>query len=153
MEVPDRFHFTYERRVEFADTDLAGIVHFANFFRYVESAEHAFFRSLGYSVHVSHGHKQTGWPRVRVSGEFFRPARFEDRLKICLKIEKIGYSSFCYGYWVFGGDGGDGRRPIAAGRFTTLYVELDQGAGRMEKRPIPADLRKLLEQTMQNNAR
>ena len=37
----------YKRRVEFAETDMAGQVHFSNFFRYMEAAEHAFFRSLG----------------------------------------------------------------------------------------------------------
>ena len=42
--------FTLTRRVEFSETDMAGIVHFSNFFRFMESAEHAFFRSLGFSV-------------------------------------------------------------------------------------------------------
>ena len=36
--------FRTTRLVEFGDTDMAGIVHFANFFRYMESAEHAFLR-------------------------------------------------------------------------------------------------------------
>ena len=39
-----------ERTVEFSETDMAGIVHYSNFFRYMESAEHAFFRALGFSV-------------------------------------------------------------------------------------------------------
>ena len=47
------FDFTHQRQVEFAETDMAGIVHFANFFRWMESAEHAFLRSLGHSVHTS----------------------------------------------------------------------------------------------------
>jgi acyl-CoA thioester hydrolase len=32
------FEFKLTRRVEFAETDMAGIVHFSNFFRYMESA-------------------------------------------------------------------------------------------------------------------
>ena len=36
--------FSYEHRVEFFETDLAGIVHFANYYRFMEQAEHAFFR-------------------------------------------------------------------------------------------------------------
>ena len=39
--------FTMQRRVEFAETDMAGILHFSNYFRFMESVEHAFFRSLG----------------------------------------------------------------------------------------------------------
>ena len=42
--------FKTKRRVEFADTDLAGIVHFAMFFKYMEEAEHQFWRSVDLSV-------------------------------------------------------------------------------------------------------
>ena len=42
--------FRTTRRVEFADTDMAGIVHFANFFRYMEAAEVEFLRARGLSV-------------------------------------------------------------------------------------------------------
>jgi len=55
MHDTERFHFSYQRIVEFADTDLAGIMHFSNFFRFVECAEHAFFRSLGFRVHTANG--------------------------------------------------------------------------------------------------
>jgi tetratricopeptide (TPR) repeat protein len=34
--------FTTTRRVEFGDTDMAGIMHFANFFRFMEAAETSF---------------------------------------------------------------------------------------------------------------
>ena len=44
------YEFQITRRVEFSETDLAGIMHFSNFFRFMESAEHAFWRSLGFSV-------------------------------------------------------------------------------------------------------
>jgi hypothetical protein len=45
------FHeFRATRRVEFNETDLAGIVHFSNFFRYMETVEGAFYRSFGQSV-------------------------------------------------------------------------------------------------------
>jgi len=39
--------FRTTRRVEFGDTDMAGIVHFARFFCFMESAEHEMLRSLG----------------------------------------------------------------------------------------------------------
>ena len=42
--------FTTTRRVDFGDTDMAGIMHFANFFRFMESAECDFWRSIGLSV-------------------------------------------------------------------------------------------------------
>lgn len=147
MEVPEQFHFESERRVEFADTDMAGIVHFANFFRFVESTEHAFFRALGWSVHSAQGDKHTGWPRISASCEFYRPARYQDILKIGLRIEEIGQCTFRYRFFVFGPGGADAP-PIASGRFTTLYVELNRGTGEMRKCPIPPELRKLLENAL-----
>ena len=47
--MPTPFHTS--RFVEFADTDMAGIMHFSAFFRYMEAAEHELLRSLGFSVY------------------------------------------------------------------------------------------------------
>jgi len=68
--------------VEFADTDMAGIAHFANYFRWMEEVEHAFFRSLGLSVAMRHEHIEIGWPRVKSSFEFHKPLRFEDDFEV-----------------------------------------------------------------------
>lgn len=43
--------FEFERRVEFCETDAAGIVHFSSLLQYVEQAEHALLRSVGFTVH------------------------------------------------------------------------------------------------------
>ena len=45
------YEYSIVRGVEFSDTDMAGIMHFSNFFRFMEAAEHGFFRSLGLSIH------------------------------------------------------------------------------------------------------
>ena len=44
-------HFEWSRLVEFYETDLAGIAHFSNFYRWMESAEHAFKRERGMILH------------------------------------------------------------------------------------------------------
>lgn len=46
--------FIWERRVEFCETDAAGICHFSSFFVFMEQAEHALFRHLGWSVFPIH---------------------------------------------------------------------------------------------------
>ena len=68
------FEFKAVRRVEFSETDMAGIVHYSNFFRYMETAEHGFFRSLGHSVVMDKFEPPLGWPRVRAECEY-RPVR------------------------------------------------------------------------------
>ena len=59
--------FRLQRRADFCDTDLAGIVHFANFFRYMEAAEVAFLKSLGLNVTIQWNGEHLGFPRVSVS--------------------------------------------------------------------------------------
>ena len=44
---------TIKKQIAFSETDMAGIVHFSNFFRFMEMAEHAFLRSMGLSVHYN----------------------------------------------------------------------------------------------------
>jgi acyl-CoA thioester hydrolase len=75
---------TYHRQVQFPETDASGIVHFTNFFKYVEEAEHAMWRAAGLSIAAHDG--EIGWPRVAASFEFRRPLRFEDEFDVHLKV-------------------------------------------------------------------
>lgn len=85
--------FSIIRRVTFAETDLAGVLHFSNYFRMMEEAEHAYFRSRGLCVVQSDGGRVISWPRVRVSCEYFAPARFEDELELRFRIVDLGKRS------------------------------------------------------------
>ena len=144
MEIPETFHFEHQRRVEFSDTDLAGIVHFANYLRYVESAEHAFWRSIGGSVHSITGDSQHGWPRLNISCSYHKPARFEQLLKIRLRIARVGTTTIGYEFYVF--DGEDPEGLVASGEITIIHVALESNTGRMQKAPVPEYMRaKLLE--------
>lgn len=85
------------RRVEFSETDMAGIVHFANFFRWMEEAEHEFFRSVGLSIMRPQGDgSYIGWPRVSASCHFHKPLRYEDSVEVRVFVERIGVKSLVY---------------------------------------------------------
>lgn len=101
--MPSRF--TYSRRVAFAETDMAGIVHFANYYRYMEETEHAFFRSVGRSVseHQPDG-TIVGWPRVSATCSYKAPAFYDDVLDITMIIERIGVKSLTVRYDFFRGE-------------------------------------------------
>src|SRR5438270_7455884 len=88
--------FSIRRRVQFAETDMAGIMHFANFFRMMEEVEHAFFRSVGLSVSMQHDDIHIGWPRVSAGCEFFGPLKFEDEVELRLRVTRVGDKSFSY---------------------------------------------------------
>lgn len=86
--------FCTTRRVEFAETDMAGIVHFANFYRYMEEAEHAFFRSLGLNiVNKQPDGTLISWPRVAANCSFESPAFYGDEIEIRIQITHQGTKS------------------------------------------------------------
>jgi acyl-CoA thioester hydrolase len=75
------------RRVQFHETDAAGIVHFSRFFLYMEEAEHALWREAGLSI--ARGVSGVGFPRVAAGFEFCKPLRFEDEFDISIRIAEI----------------------------------------------------------------
>lgn len=83
------YEFKARRRVEFNETDMAGIVHFSNFFRYMETAEQGLFRSLGFSIVPKPGDPRAGWPRVHATCDYHRSLRFDDLVEIhIIVVEK-----------------------------------------------------------------
>ncbi len=83
--------FVTRRRVAFAETDMAGIVHFANYFRYMEDAEHELWRSTGISVvHRREDGSLLTWPRVHASCNYRKPIRFEDEVEIGVRVSRSG---------------------------------------------------------------
>src|SRR5437016_11098536 len=90
------YEFKVVRRVEFSDTDMAGIVHYSNFFRYMEAAEHGFFRSLGLSVVTRQVDPPLGWPRVHAECDYQQPLRFEDEVEVRLLVSEKRSKSLSY---------------------------------------------------------
>ena len=88
--------FSIKRLVTFAETDMAGIAHFSNYFRWMEEVEHAFFRAQGLSVAMTHENVEIGWPRVNVGCEYYGPVKFEDEMELRLRITKVGGKSLSY---------------------------------------------------------
>jgi len=91
--------FRTRRRVTFSDTDLAGIAHFANFFRYMEDAEHELWRSVGISVvHRLPDGAYLTWPRVHACCDYRQPARFEDELEITITVARSGSKALRFSF-------------------------------------------------------
>ncbi len=88
--------FRTTRMVEFAETDMAGIAHFATYFRWMESAEHAFLRSRGLSVALDWDGMAIGFPRVSASCDYLKPVRFEDVMDVEVRLVRLGTKSVSY---------------------------------------------------------
>ncbi len=121
------YEFQITRRVEFADTDMAGIMHFSNFFRFMEAAETAFLRSLGYSVMLSRCGMELSLPRVHAECDYVAPLRFEDEVLVHLIVEKKGARSLTYQFRFRRRDDSPSEE-AARGRLTVVCAErLDNG--------------------------
>ncbi len=88
--------FITTRRVEFSDTDAAGIAHFVAFFRWMEQAEHELLRSVGLSVVTHDADCVMSWPRVNAKCDFRDAARFEDLLQIETRLGRLGEKSITF---------------------------------------------------------
>ncbi len=130
--------FRTSRRMEFADTDLAGIVHFANFFRFMEVAELDFLRTRGLSFSMDWEGRPMRFPRVSASCDYLRPAYFEDVLDISVRVENLGRKSVTYAFEFF-----RGKEPVARGRLSTVCCRIGEG-NRLESHEIPAEIREKL---------
>jgi 4-hydroxybenzoyl-CoA thioesterase/acyl-CoA thioester hydrolase len=136
--------FTWERRVEFCETDAAGIAHFSSLIIYMEQAEHALLRSIGYSVasKLTSRPQQSNevlitWPRVHVECDFHSAVRFEDILTVHVGVSKLGSKSITYQHRLQIED-----RLVATGTMTSVCCSLhDHG---IVSQSIPEDLRTAL---------
>ena len=120
--------FRYRRRVQFADTDLAGIVHFSALFRYMEEAEHALWRAAGLSI--ADPGSDIGWPRLSAACEFRNPLHFEDQFEVCVRIAAMKTRTLEYEFTILRGE-----TVIAVGTMTSICVRKSPGV--MKATEIP----------------
>lgn len=132
------------KRVEFSETDMAGIVHFSNFFRYMELVEHDFFRSLGTSIAPRPNNQGIGWPRVSATCDFKKPLYFEDEFEIHLEVIKKTNRSLTYEIRFHRSDESESPTLIAVGRVTAVCVTRQED-GTIRARPIPEHLDALIQ--------
>ena len=124
--------FRLTRRVQFHETDAAGIVHFSCFFRYMEEAEHGLWRAAGLSIAPPDA--RVGFPRVAASFEFLRPLRFEDEFEVLLEVTRKSAKSLSYRATVT-------KDGVVAARGTLAVACVTKApGGAMRATPMPADI-------------
>lgn len=126
------------RRIQFAETDMAGVLHFSNYFRLMEEVEHEFWRSLGLTVYMRKSSPHISWPRVSVQCEYLAPLRFEDEVRLRLAVTKVGGKSLHYEVQFTRNE-----EKCAHGRVTAVCCETGEG-GQFDAVEIPEAIRKRL---------
>jgi 4-hydroxybenzoyl-CoA thioesterase/acyl-CoA thioester hydrolase len=126
--------FVTTRRVEFSDTDAAGIMHFVAFFRMMEQAEHDLLRSVGLSVVMHDAEGKLSWPRVNATCDFRAAAHFEDLLEIDVGIARLGERSVTYNHVFRRAD-----QTLATGQVTAVCCRIREGSP-PQSLPIPESI-------------
>jgi len=78
--------FKFDISVRWIDTDALGVVHYSNYFRYVETAEEELYRSLGFTFKEMNETYKIAVPRIEAFCRYKSPARFGDALTVILRL-------------------------------------------------------------------
>ena len=125
--------FRYQRRVQFHETDQAGIVHFSWYFKYMEEAEHALWRSVGMSI--APPDPEFGFPRVNATCDFKAPLKFEDEVEVQIAVATLGRRSIKYACTLR-----RGADIVATGSMTSACVTRDEN-GHTRSTEVPESIR------------
>lgn len=77
-------------RVYYEDTDLAGIVYYANYLKFIERGRSEWVRALGIDQAALKAALGLVFAVRRVEADYLRPARFGDDLTVTTRLREIG---------------------------------------------------------------
>lgn len=116
-------------RLDWADTDAAGIAHWTAVFRLVERAEAALFTALGHPEVFGIA------PRTAVEVRYRSPLRFNEEVEVELSVTKAAATTIEYSFLIRGPE-----QVAAEGTLSACVVDPET----MRAARIPAELRELL---------
>jgi len=128
--------YQHKLTVPFQDIDAAGVVFYAHLFRYAHEAYEHFMQQIGCSLQELLAEGSYLLPLVHAEADYRRPLRHADKLKIELRLKRLGRTSFTLGYRVLAED------QTEHASLETVHVALD----RTTQRPLslPDSLREAL---------
>jgi acyl-CoA thioester hydrolase len=144
--------YVSQRRVEFSETDMAGLVHFTNFFKYVETAERDLFEACGLSLIDKQGGTFSGWPRTRLNCKFSAPLRFGDTIRIHLMVKELKDRAIEYHFRIYRLEDNEQQTLAAKGQLTTLYTRFDSETGELRSAELPQTVRDALQPCPETNS-
>jgi len=133
--------FVYHTTVRLHNTDAAGLLFFADQFKFAHDAYESFMESIGYAFAVQFETAPYLLPIVHAEADFLKPLLTGDRITVQLVAEKIGDSSFTLAYTLLRG------QSEIVGTVRTVHVLIDKTDGL--KRQLLPELRQKLSQIAQ----
>ena len=131
------YPFAHRQRVRFGETDLQGVVYYANYLLFAEVGRIAYLRALGIDYRRDLIERGMDFTIGEASVRYQAPLRFDDEYDIRVRVGEIRSTSWVFEYAF---DRADGVR-CAIG--STVQVILDPKTGKAAR--IPAQLRDILQ--------
>lgn len=119
-------------RVYYEDTDMAGIVYYANYLRYIERARSDWVREIGIDQNAMRDEGLVFAVR-RVEADYLIPAKFDDALQVETSVQQVSGARLVMDQVVKRGD-----QPLFKAVVTIVCVS-DTGAPAR----LPANIRRL----------
>lgn len=137
---PPARQFVLPLRIYYEDTDAAGVVYYANYFKFCERARTEWLRAIGFSNSAMLEERGLVFVVRAVKGDFLAPAVLDDALQVVSTLDKLGGASIVFGQRVLRGEQllFDAQIVIAC---------IDLRARRAS--PIPDDVRQQLQAMLQ----
>lgn len=130
---------TLSLRVYYEDTDLAGIVYYANYLRFIERARTEWVRSLGVDQGRLKAEAGIVFAVRRIEADYLQPARFDDVIEVVTRVRAVSGARI-----VLLQDVQRGGVPLFRSLVTLVALT---GAGRAGRMPagMLADIRRMIE--------
>jgi acyl-CoA thioester hydrolase len=123
-------------RVYYEDTDVGGVVFYANYLKFMERARTEWLRALGFDMSAMAREHRCHFVAQRAEIEFLRPARLDDLLVATVALARAGHARLVLEQDVLK----DGQR-LARGKVTLACITTDT----WQPTPMPAVLKDTLE--------
>ena len=128
--------FAWPVRVYYEDTDVGGVVYYANYLKFMERARTEWLRALGFELSAMAHEHHCHFDAQRAEVDFVRPARLDDQLVATVALARAGHAQLVLEQDVLK----DGQR-LAGGKVTLACITTDT----WRPTPMPAALKNLLE--------
>jgi acyl-CoA thioester hydrolase len=127
------YNFFFPFRVRYAETDAQGIVFYAHYLTYFDTAISEYLRDLPFN-YIEHVNKTgTDFHVVKTVVEFYAPSHFDDDIEVHVRTGKIGRSSLTFLIEIFPKNG---DTTLVKGE--VVWVNTDQKA--KKSAPLPEEL-------------
>ena len=128
--------FAWPVRVYCEDTDLGGVVYYANYLKFMERARTEWLRALGFDMSAMAREHHCHFVAQRVEINYLRPALLDDQLIATVALARAGYARLVLEQDLLKDD-----QRLARGKVTLACITTDT----RQPTPMPATLKDTLE--------